>query len=90
MFSVYCIYSASLDRIYIGQTSNLQKRIKEHQRGYSKYTSRAKDWELIYSEQVDSRSAAFKLEKQLKSAAGRKFLRGLFGNDNHVSSQPKG
>ena len=87
-YSVYAIYSKKLDIIYIGQTSNLEQRLHNHQKGYSKFTSRADDWELIYSEAVKSRGEALKREKQLKSAGGRRFLRN-FINDQ-VSGQPKG
>jgi putative endonuclease len=76
-YSVYAIYSKKLDIIYIGQTSNLEHRLQEHQRGYSKFTSRADDWALIYSEEAQSRGEAMKRERQLKSAGGRRFLRNL-------------
>ncbi len=74
-FYVYALYSAKLDIIYIGQTKNLDKRISDHKKGYSKYTFRTDDWNLIYSEICDSRADAMKREKQLKSSKGRRFLR---------------
>ena len=48
-YTVYAIYSETLDIIYMGQTNNSEKRIKEHLAGYSKFTSRAKDWILFYT-----------------------------------------
>lgn len=78
-YFVYAIHSQSLNLIYIGQTSNLEKRISDHLKGYSQFTSRAKDWILIYSEKCDSRSRAVKREKQLKSYKGRTFIRSLIG-----------
>ena len=75
IYTVYAIYSESLDLIYVGQTNNIEKRLSDHKNGYSKYTSRTNDWKIIYSEIKESRSEALKREKQLKSSRGRAFLR---------------
>ena len=40
----YVIYSTALDRYYVGQTSDFDNRIEMHNNGFSKYTSKAKDW----------------------------------------------
>lgn len=74
-YTVYAIYSNSLDTIYIGQTNNIENRLKSHLAGNSTYTSRAKDWRIFYSENKETRSDALKREKQLKSSRGRTFLR---------------
>ena len=74
-YKVYSIYSESIDTIYIGQTNKLDKRIKDHNSGYSTYTSKAKDWKLFHSENFSSRCEAIIREKQLKSSRGRAFLR---------------
>jgi putative endonuclease len=76
-YHVYALYSASLDMLYIGQTNDLQKRLHDHHHGYSKFTSRAKDWVLVYNEEVINRSSAMRRERQLKSFRGREFLRSL-------------
>ncbi len=74
-YTVYAIYSNSLDVIYVGQTNNIEKRLLEHKKGYSKYTSRANDWILFYPENRRTRSEALKREKQLKSSRGTAFMR---------------
>jgi len=76
-FITYAIYSITLDKIYVGQTNNIDRRIKEHKNGYSTYTSNARDWKLIYQKSFTSRSSAMKREKQLKSFRGREFLKNL-------------
>ncbi len=73
-YIVYAIYSVKLDKIYIGQTSDLGRRLKEHISGYSFYTSRTNDWELFYQEEYAHRSEAIRRERQLKSSRGRAFL----------------
>ena len=75
MFTVYAIYSKKIDRFYIGQTSNLEQRLRSHREFDKGFTSRADDWKLIYSEEVNTRPEALKREKQLKSGNGRYFLK---------------
>jgi len=80
MFVVYAIYDKDHDKIYIGQTSNLELRLKAHQNKTftTSYTSRFDgEWQLIYTEKVATRSETLKREKQLKSFRGREFIRGF-------------
>ena len=76
-YHVYAIYSSKLDLIYIGQSSHIEERISDHNRGYSTFTSRTNDWILIYCEECDSKKNALKREKQLKSFKGREFIRNI-------------
>ena len=84
MFYVYVIKSDSSDKIYIGQTSDLEKRLKQHNdplNDFSEYTKHNKGpWELIYKEEVATRSEALKRERFLKSGKGRNFLKLLLGS----------
>ncbi len=68
MFYVYILRTSS-NTLYIGQTNNLEKRIKEHQAKTiksSKYVRSFPSFELVYSEQFDTRSEALKREYTLK------------------------
>ena len=76
-FFVYAIYNLSVDKLYVGQTSDLERRLREHnlKRGRH-FTARfLGSWKLVYSEEVRDRVEAIIREKQLKSFQGRKFLR---------------
>ena len=79
MFWVYSVYNAVYKKVYIGQTENIERRIKEHNDQFNpryKFTRRfTGKWGLIYSEQVNSRKEALASEKQLKSYKGREYLR---------------
>lgn len=77
MFFVYVIYNKKHDKIYIGQTLSLIKRIKEHNEHFFKgFTSRFDgNWEIIYSEEYTTRIDALNREKQLKSYKGREFVK---------------
>ncbi len=82
MAYVYAIYNREKDKIYIGSTTDLQKRIARHngilKNKSTSFTSRNKGWwEIIYKEDLPTRESAIKREKELKSAAGRKFIRNL-------------
>ena len=68
MFYVYILRTSS-NTLYIGQTSNLEKRLKEHRSKKSKsakYTRYFYSFELVYQELLSTRSEAMKREWQLK------------------------
>ena len=64
---VYMLYSFKIDRFYIGQTSNLENRITEHNSGESPYTSTGLPWTLLWSTEKTSLRAAEDLESKLKN-----------------------
>lgn len=77
MFVVYCIYNKKHNKIYIGQTKNIEERLILHNnKTLGGYTSRFNGkWTLMYCEKILSRSEALNREKQLKSYRGREFLK---------------
>ncbi|WP_374540800.1 GIY-YIG nuclease family protein [Flavobacterium sp.] len=66
MYQVYIIYSKTLDVYYKGFTTDLNKRILEHTTGLSRFTSKATDWELVYSISFETKKEALLEEKRLK------------------------
>ncbi len=77
MFTVYAVYNQDVNKLYIGQTSDLQRRIFEHnQKLGNHFTARYQgEWKLIYSESAATRSESLKREKQLKTFKGREFIK---------------
>jgi len=67
MFYVYILYAASFNRFYIGQTSDVSKRLQRHNSGNEKSTSPYAPWELIMSLEKTTRPEAMKLERKLKN-----------------------
>ena len=68
MFYVYFLRT-SKNTLYIGQTNNLAKRLKEHsdKKGKgSKYMRSFKSFKLVYKEEHKTRSEALKREHELK------------------------
>ena len=73
MWTVYVIRSAK-GLTYIGMTSNLQRRRKEHNSGASRWTKRGSHWSIVYSEGCFSIKDARKREKYFKNNAGKEWL----------------
>ena len=84
MFTVYVLQNEK-GKIYIGQTEDLQARMRRHTlQAKSKRTSYTYknhgDWRIVYTEEYPTRQEAIKREKQLKTAAGRKFIKSKIEN----------
>ena len=66
-FYVYILHSEEMDRYYIGQTANLEKRVVRHNKGYVKSTRGYRPWQMVYYENYESRSESMVRERYLKS-----------------------
>ena len=66
-YYVYILYSASADRYYIGQTNDIEDRLKRHNSGAERATHPYTPWEIIWYTEKPDRSAAMTLEKKLKN-----------------------
>ena len=66
MFDVYILFSKSCNVYYKGFTSDISKRLEYHNAGKSQYTSRANDWELVYSFSFETKREAILEEKRIK------------------------
>ena len=75
MFYVYVLHSLEDHGLYIGFSTNLKKRIAEHEHGASFATKYRGPWKLIYYEAYIHRHDAEGRERYLKSGGGRRFLR---------------
>ena len=73
-YFVYLIKSKSEpEQKYIGITKNIDQRLNDHNKGYSKHTSKFKPWELIAYFVFFDKQKAYDFEKYLKSHSGRAF-----------------
>ncbi|PTX41925.1 putative endonuclease [Christiangramia gaetbulicola] len=80
-FHLYILFSKKLDRFYVGATGNLQKRLEKHLNSSAGFTSKARDWTLIYSEEYERKEDAFKREKQIKLWKSRKMIEALIDKE---------
>ncbi|PIR97928.1 MAG: hypothetical protein COT89_01595 [Candidatus Colwellbacteria bacterium CG10_big_fil_rev_8_21_14_0_10_42_22] len=66
MFYVYILRSKKSNKLYIGSTNNLKRRIEEHNSGKSSYTKKYMPYELIYFEAYRVEADARHREHNLK------------------------
>ncbi|WP_411029614.1 GIY-YIG nuclease family protein [Spongiimicrobium sp. 3-5] len=76
---VYVIYSVGLDRFYVGETLDIEKRIADHNTGFYKgsWTTQTNDWELFLKIACSSRSQARKIEAHIKKMKSSKYIQDL-------------
>jgi putative endonuclease len=77
MHYCYIIYSAHLDKYYVGETSDFSNRIEMHNIGFSTFTSKAKDWKLYLLIPCPDKPIALKIEAHIKSMKSRKYIENL-------------
>ena len=74
MSHVYIIRSIE-GYVYVGSTTDLTKRLYQHQNKLAGWTKRGTGWELIYSEEYAEYSEARKRELWFKTGKGRDYIR---------------
>ena len=65
-FITYILYSRKLRRFYVGYTTDMMKRLNQHNRGEGGYTQQGIPWSLIWMTSKPTRFEAESLEKKLK------------------------
>ena len=80
MYKVYVIESEIDGRLYVGFTSNLERRLKEHNNGKTRSTKGYIPWVLVYTEEINNRPAAREREKYLKTGSGKEYLKRIIGS----------
>ncbi|TSC57516.1 MAG: putative endonuclease [Candidatus Peregrinibacteria bacterium Greene0416_62] len=75
MHHVYLIEGQPKGTWYIGYTTDLKRRITEHNQHKNVSTSKELSWKLIYCETYVNKMDALGREKFLKSGSGRRFLK---------------
>ena len=76
-FIVYILYSKSVNQYYIGHTKDITDRLFRHKNSGSKFTKKAVDWELVYTESYSDKSAAYSREMEIKKKKSRKYIEDL-------------
>ena len=73
-YSVYILYSESLNVFYKGQTNDLSDRINRHNKGQEKATQYGVPWKLVWSATRSTRSSAIILERKLKNLSRKRLI----------------
>ncbi|MCX6737846.1 MAG: GIY-YIG nuclease family protein [Candidatus Parcubacteria bacterium] len=74
-YFVYIIQSKIDNSRYIGLTVNLERRLREHNSGSSKYCSSRRPFRLIWCCIFSNKKRAQEFEKYLKSSSGYAFTK---------------
>jgi putative endonuclease len=78
IFYVYILFSEKCHKYYVGHTHALDIRVTEHNSGKGgEFSSACKPWKLMYSEKLNSRSAAMKREREIKRKKSRSYIEWL-------------
>jgi len=71
-FYTYILQSETTSGLYIGYTSDVDKRLREHNESSGKYTSNKGPWKIIFHKMCENKSLAISLERQLKRWKSKK------------------
>ena len=74
---VYVIRSPGTGKSYVGMTTRLARRLREHNSGSNRSTAAGAPWYLVLRERHDDTAAARVREKYLKTGMGREYVKGL-------------
>ena len=82
MHYLYIIFSEKTDKFYIGETHDIESRIKKHKaHSYeNSFTKIADDWKLSLSFECQNRKEALFLEKFIKRIKSKKFIERIVEN----------
>ena len=81
MCQVYILFSESINSYYVGHTcDDMDERLKKHLSNHKGFTSRAKDWKVVYEEFFTSKEFAYTRERQIKRWKSRKLIEKLINS----------
>ncbi len=75
MYYAYELRSLKDGTHYYGSTSDLEKRLREHNAGKAKYTKGHRPYEVVHSESFSTKKEAATRELYFKSVDGYHWLR---------------
>ena len=73
-YVVYILFSKTLQKYYVGQTGDLERRIQDHNTGKANFTSKGIPWELVHYFPCTNRSEATQLETSIKKRGIKRYL----------------
>ena len=72
MAPLYILYSANLDKYYIGHTEQSpEQRLNKHLTDHKGFTGKAKDWQIVYTKEFPDKKSALAAERLVKSWKSR-------------------
>ena len=77
-YTVYILFSPSLNRFYVGYTSQLlEERLYKHNSNHKGFTGKNADWQIMYRDEFETKVEAMLRERQIKKWKSRKMIEKL-------------
>jgi predicted GIY-YIG superfamily endonuclease len=73
MYYAYILWSKKSRNFYFGYTSDLKKRVEQHNKGTSPTTKYFRPWKLVWYAGFSTKKLAKDFEKYLKTGSGKAF-----------------
>jgi putative endonuclease len=67
-------------RFYIGSTSNIDRRMKQHELGHTQTTRNMKKYVLVLKQEFDTLAIARKVELRLKNLKRKDYIRKIISD----------
>ena len=73
-YCLYILYSESIDRYYVGISSDPAIRLEYHNTFYKGWTKRGRPWKLVFTKEFASKLQAHQWEVWLKKQKSRSVI----------------
>lgn len=83
MASFVYILKDEKGRFYIGSTSNINRRLKQHFQGHTQTTNRMTNPKLVFLQEYNSLHRARNIEKRLKNLKRKDYIEKII-NDGYI------
>lgn len=74
-YYVYVLKSTVVERHYVGFTTNVARRLRQHNAGRTTSTKPYRPYQILFYEEFESKEEALEREKFLKSGKGRNYIK---------------
>jgi len=76
----YILYSSTLNKYYVGSTTDMILRLADHNREKEKFTKTGCPWELVYKEEFVDLKYARERERNIKKQKSGKYIESLMSS----------
>ena len=83
-YFIYILQSLKDGRYYIGSTQDISSRLERHNEGRSKATKTRGPWQVVYTEEFETRAEAVRRESEIKSKKSRTYIDNLVRASRHA------
>ncbi len=88
MFFTYIVESQVSGRWYYGHSSDIERRVREHNLGQNKSTRGKGPWMLIFLREFDSKIEANRFELELKRLKNKEYIKRVYPQFFRDVAQP--